>query len=42
MGRTNHAVRVSNSCEDALCAFPMLDKAVPLLDTQVIALDMMG
>jgi len=28
--------------QDALRAFPMLDKATPLLDTQVIALDMMG
>ena len=37
MGWANHAV-----CEDALRAFPMLDKATPLLDTQVIALDMMG
>lgn len=42
MGQANHAVRVPNSCEDALCAFPMLDKAMPLLDTRVIALDMMG
>lgn len=42
MRRVNHAVRVPNSCEDALCAFPMLDKATPLLDTRVIALDMMG
>lgn len=42
MGRANHAVRVPNSCEDTLCAFPMLDKATPLLDTRVIALDMMG
>ena len=42
MGWANHAVRVPNSCEDALRAFPMLDKAAPLLDTQVIALDMMG
>lgn len=42
MGQANHAVRILNSCEDALCSFPMLDKATPLLDTQVIALDMMG
>lgn len=42
MGWANNAVRVPNSCEDALRAFPMLDKATPLLDTQVIALDMMG
>lgn len=42
MGRANHAVCVPGSCKDALCAFPMLDKAMPLLDTQVIALDMMG
>lgn len=42
MGQANHAVRVPDPCEDELCAFPMLDKAVPLLDTQVIALDMMG
>lgn len=42
MGWANHAVRVPNSCEDVLRAFPMLDKAMPLLDTRVIALDMMG
>jgi hypothetical protein len=42
MRRVNHAVLVPNSCEDALYAFPMLDKAMPLLDTRVIALDMMG
>ena len=42
MGRANHAVCVPSSCEDARCAFPMLDKAMPLLDTRVIALDMMG
>ena len=42
MRRVNHAIHVPNSCEGALRAFPMLDKALPLLDTQVIALDMMG
>ena len=41
MGWANHAVRVPKLLRRGV-AFPMLDKATPLLDTQVIALDMMG